>query len=86
MTYTMCDYPMDADVGVFPITNIVGIAVAIAAVLMRLANRAMDRKLGLDDYILIFSLVCWATYETEETNRCRSLRLQSLALESSVCS
>lgn len=57
MTYTMCDYPVSDDTTVFPITNIVGIVVAIVAVLMRLANRALDRRLALDDYILIFTLV-----------------------------
>ncbi|BCS24862.1 CFEM domain-containing protein [Aspergillus puulaauensis] len=57
MTYTMCDYPVSDDTAVFPITNIVGIVVAIVAVLMRLANRALDRRLALDDYILIFTLL-----------------------------
>lgn len=87
MTYTMCDYPVSNDTGVFPITNIVGIVVAIIAVLMRLANRALDRRLALDDYILIFTLVretlVWCIRML--ANRRSSLLLGSLALESSVC-
>lgn len=87
MTYTMCDYPVSSDTAVFPITNIVGIVVAIIAVLMRLANRALDRRLGLDDYILIFTLVretfVWVLRML--ANRCSSLLLGSRALESSVC-
>ncbi|KAL4918962.1 CFEM domain-containing protein [Aspergillus aurantiobrunneus] len=56
-TYTTCGYPTSDDTGVFPVTNIVGIVVAIVAVVVRLANRAMDRRLGLDDYLIVVSLL-----------------------------
>ncbi|KAL4930776.1 CFEM domain-containing protein [Aspergillus undulatus] len=56
-TYTICDYPTSNDTGVFPITNIVGIIVAIISVALRVANRAMDKRLGMDDYLIILSLL-----------------------------
>lgn len=57
MTYATCDYPLTSETESFAIVAIVGIIVASTAVLMRLANRALDRKIGLDDYVLIFTLV-----------------------------
>ncbi|KAL4962798.1 CFEM domain-containing protein [Aspergillus stella-maris] len=56
-TYTICQYPTADDTTVFPITNIVGIIVAIVSVALRLTNRAMDKRLGLDDYLITLALL-----------------------------
>ncbi|KAL4882906.1 CFEM domain-containing protein [Aspergillus karnatakaensis] len=56
-TVTTCGVPQSDDSGVFPVTNAVGIVVAILAVGLRLANRAMDRRLGWDDYTIVLSLL-----------------------------
>lgn len=57
MTYAMCDYPLSDETEAFAIADIVGIIVASTAVLMRLTNRTLDRKVGVDDYVLFFTLV-----------------------------
>ncbi|KAL2857733.1 hypothetical protein BJY01DRAFT_201994 [Aspergillus pseudoustus] len=57
LTYTTCGYPTSNDTKVFPLTNLVGIVVAILAVALRVMYRAMDRRLGLDDIMIIIALL-----------------------------
>ncbi|RDW60455.1 CFEM domain-containing protein [Aspergillus mulundensis] len=57
MTYTLCQYPYSDDTHVFPVTNIVGIVVAIVSVAMRLTSRAMDKRLGWDDLLIFVALL-----------------------------
>jgi hypothetical protein len=57
MTYTLCGWPTSDDTHVFPVTNIVGIVVAIISVALRLTSRAMDKRLGWDDLLIFIALV-----------------------------
>ncbi|KAL3457761.1 hypothetical protein BJX64DRAFT_280358 [Aspergillus heterothallicus] len=56
LTYSTCDYPSSNDTTIFPLTNLIGIIVAILAVALRVTYRAMDRRLGLDDIMIVISL------------------------------
>ncbi|KAL5339152.1 CFEM domain-containing protein [Aspergillus crustosus] len=56
-TVTTCGLPQSDDTAVFPITNIVGIVVAILAVGLRFTNRALDRRVGWDDYTIVLALL-----------------------------
>jgi hypothetical protein len=58
LTYTSCGYPTSDDTTIFPLTNLIGLIVAILAVALRVTYRAVDRRLGLDDIMIIVSLVC----------------------------
>lgn len=53
----MCDYPLGDESKPFIITAIAGIIVSTIAVVLRLTNRGLDRRIGIDDYVLIFTLV-----------------------------
>jgi hypothetical protein len=57
-TYTTCGYPTSDNTTIFPLTNLIGIIVAILAVALRVTYRAVDRRLGLDDIMIVISLVC----------------------------
>ena len=57
MTYTLCGWPTSDDTHVFPVTNIVGIVVAIISVALRLTSRALDKRLGWDDLLIFIALV-----------------------------
>ncbi|KAL3472594.1 hypothetical protein BJX99DRAFT_272830 [Aspergillus californicus] len=56
-TNTACGLPSSDDTTVFPITNIVGLVVAILSVVVRVVNRLSDRRFGWDDYLIILSLL-----------------------------
>jgi hypothetical protein len=56
-SYTTCDYPSSDDTTVYPIVNVVGIIVAIVAVALRVTNRVVGARLGLDDYTILLALV-----------------------------
>ncbi|KAL4808400.1 CFEM domain-containing protein [Aspergillus unguis] len=56
-TTTTCGLPTSNDTTVFPITNIVGIVVAILSVAMRLVYRSIDKQLGWDDFTIVLSLL-----------------------------
>ncbi|KAL4990563.1 hypothetical protein BDW68DRAFT_174800 [Aspergillus falconensis] len=57
MTYTLCGWPTSDDTHVFPVTNIIGIVVAILAVALRLTSRTMDKRLGWDDLLIFIALL-----------------------------
>ncbi|KAL2795836.1 hypothetical protein BJX66DRAFT_336543 [Aspergillus keveii] len=57
LTYTSCGYPTSDDTTIFPLTNLIGLIVAILAVALRVTYRAVDRRLGLDDIMIIVSLL-----------------------------
>ncbi|KAL5340231.1 hypothetical protein BJX70DRAFT_387454 [Aspergillus crustosus] len=56
-SYTTCAYPADENTLVFPVVNIVGIVVAVLAVVLRVMNRVVGGQLGLDDYTIVASLL-----------------------------
>ncbi|KAL2808665.1 CFEM domain-containing protein [Aspergillus granulosus] len=57
LTYTACGYPTSNDATIFPLTNLIGILVATLAVALRVSYRAIDRRLGFDDIMIIISLL-----------------------------